>query len=132
MLHDWVKSIVDEVSAWDGMTTAPHRFGGVEFKLGNVEIGHIHSNGMVDIPFTVKTRAALVGEGATGLHHLLHESGWTTFYVRSADDAAHALRLYRLSYLHKQARRPSERTSGAYVEAVAALGFGAGVRASVS
>ena len=100
-----VKNIIDAVSAWDGITSATHRFGGVEFNLGKVEIGHIHSNGMVDIPFTRKLREVLVAQGDAQPHHLLADSGWITFLVRQPQDVTQALRLYRLSYLQKGKRR---------------------------
>jgi len=105
-LNQFVQAFVDTVRSWDGVEGHAHRFGGTEFRLGKVEIGHIHhGKGMVDIPFTVKIREALVSEGKTGVHHLLQDSGWTTFYIRSEADLQQALWLMRLSYLHKVSRR---------------------------
>jgi Ni,Fe-hydrogenase I large subunit len=104
MRHD-VQTIIEQVQAWQGVETAPHRFGGVEFNLGKVEVGHIHSNGMVDIPFTRKLREQLVAQGEAQPHHLLAESGWITFHLRTPQDVAQALRLYRLSYVQKGSRR---------------------------
>jgi hypothetical protein len=100
-----VESVVQAVSALEGVYTAPHRFGGVEFKLGNVEIGHIHRNGMVDIPFTRAIRDQLLVEGKADRHHLLADSGWMTFYIRTPEDVDRAIWLYRVSYLQKAARR---------------------------
>lgn len=128
--RDWVNAIVQNVSAWDGIRPTPHRFGGTEFKWGKVEIGHVHAHGMVDIPFTRAIRAALVESGAALPHHLLHESGWITFYVRRADDVEQALRLYRLSYLHKTQRRAASRDEH-YPAQVRALGFGAALNTAM-
>src|SRR5688572_137671 len=101
-----VNRFVETVSQWDAISPEAHRFGGTEFKLGNVEIGHIHrNNGMVDIPFTVKMREALVAENLAQPHHLLDESGWITFFVRDEQSLDHALWLMRLSYLQKRSRR---------------------------
>ncbi len=98
--------IIDTVSAWEGVEAHPHRFGVVEFNLGKVEIGHVHiESGLVDIPFTRRTREALVSAGDAELHHILPESGWISYWMHSAADADHAIRLYRLSYLHKRYRR---------------------------
>ncbi len=98
--------IVDAVSSWEGIEARPHRFGGVEFMLGRVEVGHIHVGmGLVDIPFTRRTRAALVADNEAEPHHILPESGWISFWMRGDQDVAQALRLYRLSYLHKRCRR---------------------------
>jgi hypothetical protein len=105
-LNERVSRFVDMVSQWENIQPEPHRFGGTEFKLGNVEIGHIHrNNGMVDIPFTVKIREVLVAEGLAEPHHLLHESGWITFFVTDEKTLGQALWLMRLSYLQKRGRR---------------------------
>ena len=107
-MNTGVQKIINEVSNWNGVTTSPHRFGGVEFTIGKVEIGHIHNHGMVDIPFTVALREQLVADGEAGVHHLLRESGWITFYLDRTGTVADALRLYRLSYLQKTARRNAD------------------------
>ncbi len=105
--------IVQEVSSWDGIEAHPHRFGGTEFKIGNVEVGHIHGDFMVDIPYTVKIREVLLADGEASPHHLLPESGWISFYLRKEADVAQAIKLYRISYLQKQMRRakPDERAA---------------------
>jgi hypothetical protein len=104
-LRNDVKTIVDTVGAWEGIAHESHRFGGVQFNMGKVEIGHIHSNGMVDIPFTRKLREVLVAQGDAQPHHFLVDSGWITFMIRQPQDVAQAIRLYRLSYLQKGKRR---------------------------
>ena len=35
-----------------GVKSLPHRFGGVEFRLERRELGHIHGDWLVDIPFS--------------------------------------------------------------------------------
>ena len=95
-----VEQLIDEVGSWPGVTVAEHRFGGTEWRVGPREIGHVHAWGMLDIAYLRALRDALVAEGATGVHHLLDQSGWTTFYLESADDYDHARWLVRLSYLY--------------------------------
>jgi hypothetical protein len=113
-----IRNLVDQVAAtvgsWQDVTVNPHRFGGQEFNLGNIEIGHIHRNGLVDIPFTRKIRDVLVAEGHSQPHHLLAESGWISYFIRSEDDVEGALWLYRLSFLHK--RRGRARHDPAYAK----------------
>ena len=104
-LNSASQRIIDAVSSWDGIEAQPHRFGGVEFDLGSVEVGHVHDWGLVDIPFTRRTRAALVAGGEAENHHILPESGWISFWLRGDHDADQAIRLLRLSYLIKRARR---------------------------
>lgn len=67
---------------------------------GPREIGHVHGWGMLDIAYLRALRDALVEDGQTGIHHLLDESGWTTYYIEQPDDYPHARWLVRLSYLY--------------------------------
>ena len=92
--------LIEDVGSWEGVTVADHRFGGTEFRVGPREIGHVHEWGMVDIAYLKALRDQLIAEGETGVHHLLAESGWTTFYVESSDDYEHARWLLWLSYLY--------------------------------
>lgn len=128
-MREDAQRVIDQVSAWEGVTAQPHRFGGVEFTLGSVEVGHIHvGSGLVDIPFTRRTREALVGAGEAELHHILPETGWISFWMRDPADVEQALRLYRLSYLHKRHRRSPE----ARQPELDALGFPSAVAASLT
>ena len=52
--------IKQAVLAWEGVTAHSHRFGGTEYRLGRREIGHIHGDYLVDIPFPKKVRDELV------------------------------------------------------------------------
>jgi len=104
MMRNVVEYIQNEVVAWDGMVANPHRFGGLEFNLGTTEIGHIHRNGMVDIPFNSKIRNQLIAEGKAEPHHLLAETGWITFYIRTDADVQAAVDLFKLSYLFNASR----------------------------
>lgn len=90
---------VQELSSWPDVTTHPHRFGGREFRFKAAEIGHIHTGGIVDIPFPRLVRDALLAEGLAEEHHWVPNSGWITFQVRGEEDLKHALWLMRLSYM---------------------------------
>ena len=92
------QAIADTVSTWERVTIAPHRFGGVEFQVGNREIGHLHGNYQADIPFSAQLRKELVASGRVSLHHLYPNSGWVSFYIRSADDVPALIELLKLNY----------------------------------
>src|SRR6266404_9873429 len=62
-MMNFLKMLEDEISAWPNMSVHPHRFGGKEFLFGNAEVGHIHTGGIVDIPFPRSVRDALLAEG---------------------------------------------------------------------
>lgn len=87
-----------EVSAWPNITAKPHRFGGVEFTVGRREIGHLHGGHLVDIPFPMPIHDELIAAGRVEKHHVLPESGWVSFRIRSDDDVERAIELLRLSY----------------------------------
>ena len=86
------------VSAWPGVESGPHRFGGVEYRVGTREIGRMHGDYLVDIPFPTRIRNQLVSVGAAEPHHILPETGWISFYIRKESDVAHAVALLRQSY----------------------------------
>lgn len=95
-----VERLIEEVGSWPHVEVGEHRFGGTEFRVGPREIGHVHAWGMLDIAYLRRLRDVLIEEGHTGVHHLLTESGWTTYYIESADAYDHARWLLRLSYLY--------------------------------
>jgi len=95
----YAKALEDVVSTWSPVSVHPHRFGGREFKFGDAEVGHVHTNGMVDIPFTRAVHDLLLAEGLAEEHRWVPNSGWITFRIRSEQDIPHALWLMRLSYL---------------------------------
>ena len=103
--------VEQQVGSWNGISTSPHRFGGVEFNLAGREIGHLHRNGMADISFNKAIRDQLVAEGKAEPHHILPDTGWITFYMRTDADVDAVIWLFRLAYLFHAARGRS-RTAG--------------------
>ena len=92
------KLIEQAVASWPGVTVAPHRFGGVEFRVGRRELGHLHGNRLADLPFPVRVREQLVAAGRAGPHHVLPESGWVSVRLRRSEDVASVIELFRLNY----------------------------------
>ena len=92
------KHILETLSTWEGITISPHRFGGWEFSLGRREIGHIHGDSLLDIPFPRRVRDELVAAGQAKPHHILPETGWVSFYLREPEDVDRALGLLKRSY----------------------------------
>ena len=98
MIKGAMEKIKESVTAWEGVTSRAHRFGGIEFNIGKRELGHIHGSKLVDIPFPKAIRNELVESGKVLPHHILPESGWISFYIRKEDDVAEAIKLFKLSY----------------------------------
>jgi hypothetical protein len=105
-----LSKITQAVSAWEGMHPEPHRFGGIEYCLGRREVGHVHGDSLVDIPFPVKVRNEIVQSGEAQAHHLLSESGWVSIYLHRSEDVDRAIQLLRRSYdlaIQQKMRRQS-------------------------
>jgi hypothetical protein len=96
---NYLRQVEDAVSAWPHISVQPHRFGGREFLFGKAEVGHVHTGGVVDIPFPRSVHDALLSQGLAEQHRWVPDSGWITFRMRSERDLDHALWLMRLSYL---------------------------------
>jgi hypothetical protein len=92
------EAIVREVSAWPGVTTCRHRFGGTEFRLGRRELGHLHGSRLADLPFPLLVREQLVAAGRAEPHHIHPDSGWVSYYIRDETDVAHVVALFRMNY----------------------------------
>lgn len=99
------------VSAWPGIEARPHRFGGTEYRLGAREVGHLHGDHLLDIPFPKPVRDELVAAGLAQPHHILPESGWISFHLRREEDVERAVALLQRSYeiaRERQARRDGD------------------------
>ena len=92
------KRITEAVRSWPDVEAVPHRFGGTEFRLGTREIGHVHGDRLVDVPFPKRVRDEVVAAGEAEAHHVLPESGWVSFHVRTSEDVEGAIALLRRSY----------------------------------
>jgi hypothetical protein len=90
--------ITETITSWQNVSVQTHRFGGVEYIIGKREIGHIHGDSLVDIPFPKKVRDEIVAAGRAKPHHILPETGWVSFYIQQEDDVEKAIVLLRESY----------------------------------
>jgi hypothetical protein len=90
-VEDIRESIERQVGSWDGVSVHPHRFGGVEFRLGKRELGHLHET-WAELPFTSRIREMLVETGRAEPHKF-GVQGWVS---RDFDDEV--VELFRLSY----------------------------------
>ena len=99
-----------EVGSWPDVETGTHRFGGIAFRVGRRELGHLHGDSSADLPFPRRIRDELVESGRALPHRALPDSGWITFPIRSEEDIERAIELFRMTYERagrSRARRPS-------------------------
>src|SRR5690348_9699487 len=92
-----LEAVRGQVSSWKGISLHHHRFGGVEFRLGDRELGHLHAK-FADLPFPRPIRDEMVASGRAKPHHVLPDSGWVTVPMRSASEAENVIGLFRLNY----------------------------------
>jgi hypothetical protein len=92
-----IEAVRAEVTSWEGVTTHEHRFGGIEFRLGRRELGHLHGS-IADLPFPRRLRDGLVAAGRARPHHVLPGSGWVTAPMRTASEVAGVIELFRQNY----------------------------------
>jgi len=92
------EKILDAVERWTDVTVHQHRSGGTGFRLGKRELGHLHDESMLDIPFPMKIRNELVLSGMAQEHHMLPKSVWVSFYIRTAGDVEQAIALLGRSF----------------------------------
>ena len=95
--HSAIAAVRAAVEAWRGVTTHDHRFGGIEFRRGRRELGHLHRS-FADLPFPRKIRDELVMAGRARPHHVLPDSGWVTVPMRTAEEVANVIDLFRRNY----------------------------------
>src|SRR5437588_2111632 len=101
------EQIATLVKSWPGVEAAPHRFGGIEFRLGRRELGHLHGDRIADLPFPRRIRDELIAEGRARPHHVLPDTGWVTVSIADPDQAEAAIELFRMAYDRAMsARRP--------------------------
>lgn len=95
-----IEIIEKEILSWHYVTVGSHRFGGIEFRLNKKEMGHIHSEGLADIPFPMKIRDELVNSGLVKPHHVLPQSGWVSYWFHNSEkeDITTVIDLFKLRY----------------------------------
>lgn len=108
--HPEIISVIDKIEmtaeTWSGIEFSTHKFGGLQLNYKGREVGHIHSNGIIDIPFPKKIRDTLIKNGRAANHHIFTESGWISFYIQTEKDYDAAIALLQLSYEYKQTPNP--------------------------
>jgi len=99
VLLDWMDEIEAEVLRWDRTTSVIHKYGGTQFNYNGREIGHIHSNGLLDMLLSRSAKAELMRDGRISDHHTFRNTGWVSFYIRTVEDKDYALGLLRKGYV---------------------------------
>jgi Family of unknown function (DUF5519) len=93
-----IEKIKGQILKWPGVTSGAHRFGGIEFRIGRREMGHLHGDTLADLPFPMQIRNKLIEAGCASPHHILPKSGWVSKWINSEEDVASVIELFRIQY----------------------------------
>jgi hypothetical protein len=93
-----IAAVRAELLAHPDVSEEEHSRGGIVFRLGRRELGHIHGETLADLPFPRRVRDELVAAGLAAPHHVLPDSGWVSRRVRGPDDVEAVVELFRRSY----------------------------------
>lgn len=106
MAADAVTNLIEEVSAWEGVSTGEGRFGSTRLLVGRRELGHLHPPSTLDMPLPPSLKRELVESGEAQRHRWTPpESGWVTIHLGDRAATERALGLLRERYEHALALR---------------------------
>lgn len=91
-------NIKKEILSWPDVTCNPYRYGGIEFRVNNRDMGHIHGEKLADLPFPMEIRKGLIASGKALPHVIYPESMWVSYLIRSEKDCPRIIELFRLQY----------------------------------
>jgi len=94
------------VMGWPGATEHEHRFGGIEFRVGRRELGHLHQT-FADLPFPRRVRDKVIAAGRARPHHVLPDSGWVTAPMRTVSEVGTVVELFRRNYDRAPGQAPA-------------------------
>lgn len=97
--------IIKEVKNWEGVSIHTHRYGGIEFRVENKEIGHLHGGGLLDILFDKDTKDSLFKNKQISEHHIFQNTGWGSLYLSEKSDFQEIIGLLRISFIMKKSNR---------------------------
>lgn len=78
-MNQIAKMMEREVLNWSGVTLEPHRFGGMEFRVNNNEIGHLHGDYLAFLRFPVRGQERVAQGRSAVPYHIYPKSGWVSY-----------------------------------------------------
>lgn len=109
MNDELLASIEREVLSWPGVSKEPERSNVSVYRFGRRQIGHVHHDGVVDLPFPRAVHDDLISRGFAEPHRGGFR-GVVSYYVRTPENVPGAVELFRMNY--DRARVADERRKG--------------------
>lgn len=97
-IQPFIQKFISEIVSWPEIEKANHTYGGTEFRLFNRSLGHIHSNGILDLPFVKDLRKELLENHLVEIHHLENSISWVSKRVTDDKSLESAKSIMLLSY----------------------------------
>src|SRR5260370_14222963 len=72
------QGIRQEVGSWPGVSSLPHRFGGVEYRYGRKEMGHVHGDRLADLPMPRRIHDEVIASGPARPRPVRPALAWAT------------------------------------------------------
>ena len=110
MAEEPMAVIEREVLTWPGVSKEPGRFNSVSFTVGRREIGHVHRNGVADLPFPRAIHDELIASGRARPHQA-GVAGVVSVWLDTPARVDEAIALFRLNYDRASAARNRQRTT---------------------
>jgi len=97
------------VTSWPGVTALPHRFGGIEYRFGKKEMGHVHGDRLADLPLPRRIHDEVIASGRAQPHHVLPGTGWVSVWMSGSEDVPDVIELFRMQYERYTKTQPHPR-----------------------
>lgn len=93
------EQFIAEVGHWKDVEVGTARSNTLSFRIKGREIGHLHTDGRLDLPLPHQLRDELVKLGQVEHHGQHYNSCWVTKQIANADDIEEARRILQLNHL---------------------------------
>lgn len=107
VIEEVFQGVVDRVQRWPGVSIDA-RPAVTNIVLGRGVLARMHAEGLVEIPFPRPVAEELIAAGRAEHHHVLPDSGWVDYRIRSADDLGPLLELLRLAFEARNVERSAD------------------------
>jgi len=79
-------ALTEYIKSLDGVTTKYHRYGGIEFRVNNKEICHMHGDGLVDLILNKELKSQLIHTEGVEVHHVNENSNMISYQLTKDPD----------------------------------------------
>jgi hypothetical protein len=78
---DMIDEVEDAIGSLDGVNVCKHKYGGIEFRKNNSELGHIHGHGLADIHLSLPMKKSFMADHIVHDHHKFINSSWISVLI---------------------------------------------------